>query len=42
MERHLGREKGKKRGETVLSYSSDTLAIVLGSSMIIILGYVNW
>ena len=40
-EKYLGREAGKKRGETSLSYSSDLLVMVMSGSMIAILGYVS-
>ena len=40
-EKHLGRQAGKSRGETVLTYSSENLTAVLGATMIIILSYVS-
>lgn len=41
MEKYLGREAGKKRGETTLKYSSDMLVMVMSGCMLIILGYVS-
>ena len=40
-EKYLGREANKKRGETQTSYSSDTLTIIMSSSMIMILVYIS-
>ena len=40
-EKFLGRQQGKSRGESVLTYSSDNLTAILGATMIIILSYVS-
>lgn len=40
-EKHLGREQGKKRGETAVMYSNDILTIIMSSFMIVILMYVS-
>ena len=40
-EKYLGREEGKKRGETTLSYSSDMLTICMSSAMILILAFTS-
>jgi len=41
MEKYLGREAGKKRGETTLSYASDMLVMAMSGFMLVILGYVS-
>ena len=40
-EKHLGRQAGKKRGETATMYSNDILTILMSSIMSIILMYVS-
>ncbi len=40
-EKHLGREAGKKRGETFTMYSNEILTIGMSSFMIVILLYVS-
>lgn len=40
-EKHLGREAGKKRGETAVMYSNDILTIIMSCFMIVILMYVS-
>lgn len=40
-EKYLGRDQGKKRGETAVMYSNDILTIIMSSFMIIILMYVS-
>ena len=40
-EKYLGRELGKKRGETMVVYSNDLLTIAMSSCMIVILLYIS-
>lgn len=41
-EKYLGREFGKRRGETIIMYSNDLLTITMSSCMILILSYVSY